>query len=90
MESKVSRRLKQPPAPEVIQYIFQPRTTREFFVKNFDILTQINLAHLVMLDQQRILDKTTTKTLADALLKIRQAGPDAVELDAAREDAYFN
>ncbi|WP_238264975.1 argininosuccinate lyase [Cupriavidus pauculus] len=90
MESKVSRRLKQPPAPEVIQFIFQPRTTREFFVKNFDILTQINFAHLVMLDQQRILDKTTTKTLADALLKMRQAGPDAVELDAAREDAYFN
>jgi len=90
MESKVSRRLKQPPAAEVIQYIFQPRTTREFFGKNFDILTQINLAHLVMLDRQRILDKTTTKTLADALLKIRQAGPDAVELDAAREDAYFN
>lgn len=90
MESKVSRRLKQPPAQEVIQYIFQPRTTREFFIKNFDVLTQINLAHLVMLDQQAILDKSTTATLADALLAIRRDGPEVVELDAAREDAYFN
>jgi len=90
MESKVSRRLKQPPAKEVIQYIFQPRTSREFFNKNFDVLTQINLAHLVMLDQQDILDETTTATLADALLKIRHDGPDVVELDPAREDAYFN
>ncbi|SPA51875.1 argininosuccinate lyase [Cupriavidus taiwanensis] len=90
MESKVSRRLRQPPAPQVIQYIFQPRTTREFFNNNFDVLTQINLAHLVMLDRQDILDKTTTSTLAKALLKIHQDGPDAVELDPAREDAYFN
>ncbi len=90
MESKVSRRLKQPPAPEVIQYIFQPRTTREFFNKNFDVLTQINLAHLVMLAQQDILDESTTSTLANALLEIQRHGPDAVELDPAREDAYFN
>ncbi|WP_349606395.1 argininosuccinate lyase [Cupriavidus sp. DF5525] len=90
MESKVSRRLKQPPAKEVIQYIFQPRTTREFFSKNFDVLTQINLAHLVMLDQQCILDKTTISSLAIALLKMQKDGPDAVELDAAREEAYFN
>lgn len=90
MESKVSRRLKQPPAKEVIEYIFQSRTTREFFAKNFEVLTQINLAHLVMLDQQDILDKTTTAVLADALLKMRHEGPEVVELDAAREDAYFN
>ncbi|KWR89695.1 argininosuccinate lyase [Cupriavidus sp. IDO] len=90
MESKVSRRLKQPPAREVIQYIFQPRTTREFFTKNFEVLTQINLAHLIMLDQQGILDQNTTLTLANAILKMREDGPEAVELDAAREDAYFN
>ncbi|MGO4306898.1 argininosuccinate lyase [Cupriavidus sp. RAF12] len=90
MESKVSRRLKQPPAREVIQYIFQPRTTREFFTKNFEVLTQINFAHLIMLDQQGIIDRKTTSTLANALLKMRQEGPEVVELDAAREDAYFN
>ncbi|MGO4808349.1 argininosuccinate lyase [Cupriavidus sp. 2MCAB6] len=90
MESKVSRRLKQPPAKEVIDYIFQPRTTREFFAKNFAILTQINFAHLLMLNDQGILDRATSIRLANALIKMQEDGPEAVELDAAREDAYFN
>ena len=90
MESKVSRRLTQPPAPEVIQYIFQPRTSREFFTANFGILTRINLAHLLMLDRQGIVEHGVARRLADALLRMRDAGPDAVTLDPAREDAYFN
>lgn len=90
MESKVSRRLKQPPAKEVIDYIFQPRATREFFAKNFEILTQINFAHLLMLHEQGILDRETSIRLASALIKMLEDGPEAVELDAAREDAYFN
>ena len=89
MESKVSRRLKQPLAKEVIQYIFLPRLNREFFA-NFDLLTQINIAHLLMLHEQGILDKSTSSRLASALLKIQADGPDAVELDPAREEAYFN
>ncbi|MFM0737047.1 argininosuccinate lyase [Paraburkholderia xenovorans] len=89
MESKVSRRLKQPLAKEVIQHIFLPRLNREFFA-NYELLNQINLAHLVMLDEQRILDKEASKRLAGALLKMQQDGPNAVELDPAREEAYFN
>lgn len=90
MKSKVSRRLKQPPAPEVIQYIFQPRTTRAFFSGNFELLNQVNFAHLVMLREQAILDKPTCARLAAALLQMQSEGPDAVELDAAREEAYYN
>ncbi|MFJ1300556.1 argininosuccinate lyase [Pseudomonadota bacterium AL_CKDN230030165-1A_HGKHYDSX7] len=90
MESKVSRRLRQAPAPEVIQYLFQPRTTRAFFASNFEVLTQINLAHLLMLDRQGLLEKPIARTLAGALLRMREEGPDVVELDPAREEAYFN
>ncbi len=90
MESKVSRRLNQAPAKELIQYIFQPRTTRAFFTGNFDLLTQINFAHLLMLHEQKILDKTTSLSLANALMTMQAEGPDVVELDAAREEAYFN
>jgi len=89
MESKVSRRLKQPLAKEVIQYIFLPRLNREFFA-NFEMLNQINLAHLLMLHEQGILDRQTTARLADALVAMQAEGPDAVELDPAREEAYFN
>lgn len=89
MESKVSHRLKQPLAPEVIKYLFLPRLNREFHA-NFEHLTEINLAHLCMLGEQKILDDGAVRKLASALLKIREEGPDAVELDPAREEAYFN
>ncbi len=89
MESKVSSRLKQPLAPEVLQYIFLPRLNREFFA-NFEMLNQINLAHLVMLHDQGILDHAAAVRLAGALQAMQQDGPDGIELDAAREEAYFN
>jgi argininosuccinate lyase len=89
MESKVSRRLKQPLAKEVIQHIFLPRLDREFFA-NFELLNQINLAHLLMLHEQGILDTLTSRRLAIALLKMQADGPEAAELDPAREEAYFN
>lgn len=89
MESKISRRLKQPLANEVIQYIFLPRLNREFFA-NFDLLHEINLAHLLMLHEQKILDVNASVPLAEALLQMQADGPNAVELDPAREEAYFN
>lgn len=89
MESKVSSRLKQPLAKEVLQHIFLPRLNREFHA-NFEMLSQINLAHLLMLHQQGILDHDASAGLAAALLKMQADGPDAVELDPAREEAYFN
>lgn len=89
MESKVSSRLKQALAPEVLQYIFLPRLNREFFA-NFEMLNQINLAHLVMLHEQGILDHADSVRLAEALQQMQAAGPDGIELDAAREEAYFN
>jgi argininosuccinate lyase len=89
MESKVSRRLKQAPAKEILQYIYLPRLNREFS-STFEQLTQINLAHLLMLHKQNIVDKNTAILIAKALLKMQKDGPGAVELDPEREDAFFN
>ncbi|MCD0503869.1 argininosuccinate lyase [Bordetella petrii] len=89
MESKVSSRLKQALAPQVIQYVFLPRLNREFFA-NFEMLHQVNFAHLAMLDAQGILDKAAAARLAAALLQMQADGPNEVELDPAREEAYFN
>lgn len=89
MESKVSARLKQPLAKEVLEHLFLPRLNREFFA-NFDMLTQINLAHLLMLRERGILDHDAARRLAQALLQMQADGPHAVELDPAREEAYFN
>jgi len=89
MESKVSSRLKQPLAQKVIQHVFLPRLNREFFA-NFEMLNQINFAHTLMLHAQGILDERTSTQLAAALVKMQDEGPDAVTLDPAREEAYFN
>lgn len=88
MESKVSRRLTQPTAPEVCTHIYAPRL-RDFGA-GFGYLTDINAAHLLMLHGTGLIPADTAATLARALVRIGQEGPDAVPLDPQREDAYFN
>jgi argininosuccinate lyase len=89
MESKVSRRLKEATAQEVCDYIYAPRLQRDFG-PGFRFLNDINQAHLVMLEGAGLLDRTTAFTIARAMVEMEEAGPDEVELDPAREDAYFN
>jgi len=89
MESKVSRRLTQPTAPEVCQFIYQPRLDRDF-APGFRYLTDINAAHLLMLDGAGLIPSDVAATLARALHRMTAEGPEAVALDPQREDAYFN
>ncbi|MGO4328734.1 argininosuccinate lyase [Cupriavidus sp. 2TAF22] len=89
MESKVSRRLTQPTAAEVCEHIYLPRLMREFG-SGFPYLTEINQAHLLMLHGAGLIPSEVAAVLARALMRIESAGPDAVPLDPAREDAYFN
>ncbi|WP_151637669.1 argininosuccinate lyase [Noviherbaspirillum aerium] len=89
MESKVSRRLKEATAQEVCEHIYTPRLQRDFG-PGFRYLNDINQAHLVMLAHAGLLDRATAATIAAAMMEMEEAGPEAVELDPAREDAYFN
>ncbi len=89
MESKVSRRLQQPTAQEVCDYIYLPRLNREF-ASGFTYLTDINAAHLLMLRKAELVPTRVATLLAKALLQMQQEGPAAVTLDPQREDAYFN
>lgn len=87
--SKVSRRLTQGIAPEVIEHIYAPRLGAEFAAA-FPHLSALNQAHLVMLARQGILDAGTAGAIAAALLRIETEGPDAIAVDPNLEDAYFN
>ncbi|BDB28321.1 argininosuccinate lyase [Cupriavidus sp. TA19] len=89
MESKVSRRLTQPTAAEVCEHIYLPRLMREFG-SGFRYLTDINQAHLLMLHGSALIPADVAAVLAQALLRIETEGAQAVALDPAREDAYFN
>lgn len=87
-ESKVSSRLGEAIAPEIIANIFAPRLAG--FTEIFRPLTDINKAHVVMLAEQGILSTERAQILARGIIDMEEAGPGAVELDPNREDPYFN
>ncbi|RRV10283.1 argininosuccinate lyase [Pseudomonas sp. v388] len=87
-ESKVSRRLKETTAPEVNEFIYRPRL--QGFAEGFDILGNINKAHIVMLAEQGLIRDEHATVLAKGVLDMEAAGPGEVTLDPSREDAYFN
>ena len=53
MKSKVTERLAEAAAPEVVDYIYLPRL-REEFAASFAHMTAVNRAHVVMLARRRI------------------------------------
>ncbi|MBR0662881.1 argininosuccinate lyase [Roseomonas hellenica] len=87
--SKVSRRLAEGIAPEVIEHIYGPRLAGEL-AATFPYLGALNAAHLVMLARQAILTPAQAGAIATGLLQIAEEGPDAITPDPALEDAYFN
>ena len=87
--SKVSRRLSQGIAPEVIEHIYAPRLGTEFAAA-FPLLAALNEAHLVMLAKQGILTPAVAKAIAVGLLRMDREGHAAITPDPNLEDAYFN
>src|SRR5215203_6893550 len=87
--SKVSRRLTQAIAPEVVEHIYKPRLGAELQIV-FPYLSALNQAHLVMLARQGIVKPETARGIAEALLRIEADGPSAITPDPLLEDAYFN
>ncbi|MBM3628090.1 MAG: argininosuccinate lyase [Alphaproteobacteria bacterium] len=87
--SKVSRRLTEAVAPEVIEHVYAPRLAAEMVVV-FPLLSAANAAHLVMLERQGILSRAHARAIAGALLRIDEEGAGAIDPDPALEDAYFN
>src|SRR5688500_4780081 len=89
MESKVSRRLTEPLAKEILEHMFGPRIERDF-AKQFGYLTEVNQSHLLMLHKTGLISPDVARKIAKGLLQMEAEGPSAVELDPAKEDAYFN
>ncbi|MEM5427908.1 argininosuccinate lyase [Cupriavidus oxalaticus] len=89
MESKVSRRLNEPLAREICEHIYGPRLARDF-TRQFPYLTEVNQAHLLMLHKTGLVSPEVARRLAGGLQQMETEGPDAVTLDPAREDPYFN
>ncbi|RVT97773.1 argininosuccinate lyase [Rhodovarius crocodyli] len=87
--SKVSRRLTQSIAPEVVEHIYGPRVAGDLPVA-FPLISALNQAHLLMLAKQSIVTPAQARDIAAALLHMDAEGHEAIEADPLREDAYFN
>lgn len=76
-------------AEEIARIIYAPRLASERETC-FAPLSAINMAHLVMLHEARVLEPAAAAAIAKAMLDIDAEGPDGMDWDPAREDAYYN
>lgn len=60
------------------------------FATLFPLLGRVNKAHLLMLHAEGHLGREETSKLLAAIVKMEAEGPEAVPLDGALEDVYFN
>lgn len=89
MESKVSGMFEEPLDPVILSDMLAPNLKREFPVV-LPLITQINKAHVLMLADCGLLSPAHARALATVILELEDAGPDAFDLDPAREESYFN
>lgn len=82
-------RLKSPPAEEIVRYLILPRLVVEARTI-FPLMDRVNRAHLVMLSERGILQPPVVTALARSLDRIGRQGAEALTLDPAKEDLYFN
>lgn len=87
--SPVSKRLSEQLAPEMQELIYRPRLETEI-ATGFGHITDLNQAHLLMLVAQGLVPLSIGRKLARALIDLEQAGPSAISLNTALEDAHYN
>lgn len=87
--SKVSRRLSETIAPEVLEHIYRPRLAGEMLI-TFPWYDALNTAHFLMLAKQGILTPEQAKVIAGGLRRLSEEGVEGITPDPALEDSYFN
>jgi argininosuccinate lyase len=88
-QQKVSlrERVKEPLAPALVEAYYAPSLAKELHY-NFDHEMQIHLAHGLMLARKKIVTGKDMRTILKAVLALRKAGPDALDIDYSQEDLY--
>ena len=74
---------------EIVDYLVTPRLTSNLDASYAEMM-RVNRAHVVMLAEERIIDRRAAGALLRCLAEMESAGPACVPLDPAKEDLYFN
>jgi argininosuccinate lyase len=83
------QRIKAPPAPEVVEYLFKPRSLSHL-ERDFRLMMWINEAHALMLLRQGIVSPEIARPLLRALIEIGRRGVEQLAIDPNLEDLYLN
>ncbi|AOY76536.1 argininosuccinate lyase [Clostridium formicaceticum] len=82
-------RLKEKPNEVVCRNIFEP-AMRDDSERSFKNMMRVNIAHVLMLHKQEIIDRHTAKCLVSMLEELQEEGVSVLELNPEYEDLYFN
>lgn len=82
-------RLKTSPNQIVCKYLFAP-DIEEDSNRSFDNMINLNIAHVLMLYKQEIVNQEDSKKILSAFLDLQNKGKKAFELNPSFEDYYFN
>jgi argininosuccinate lyase len=81
--------LRSEPAPIVRRLVFATKeAARPEHRDLFDAMSRVNLAHVVMLHERRLIAPEVAAALAGYLLQIREGGPESVPVRAEAGDLY--
>lgn len=86
--SEIGKRLGQLPADEIREYIYRPQLS-QVDADDFKAMLELNKAHLVMLSECSLMDRSSARQLAQALQQMGTLGADRAAVDTLLEDAYF-
>ncbi|HET8998824.1 MAG TPA: argininosuccinate lyase [bacterium] len=89
MKSRVTERLAEGPAQEIVDCLYAPEINADF-APMFPYMTAVNKAHVLMLARQAVITKPAARKLLRAILALERRGPESVALDRSLEDIYFN
>ncbi len=82
-------RFKAEPAEVVCKYLFRPAIMDDNR-RSFKNMSDINIAHALMLDREKIIPHEDAQKLLQGLLRLEEKGPEALTLNPKLEDYYFN
>jgi argininosuccinate lyase len=82
-------RLKAEPHPVLQKYLFGPGIARDV-VLSFYNMSEMNLAHALMLAKQGIISLAEARLILRELIALRDKGPEAFTPNSAYEDYYMN
>jgi len=86
-EVSLRERVKQPPARSLVKSYFAPAVAAGIEYQ-FEGEMLIHLAHVLMLDRQKIIKREDAARILQVLLELRRLGPAALAIDYKQEDLY--